>query len=103
MSVSPSAIVNRDGTRYSKKGEYRTHQEDIDASNIIDDDVSSGSTIEKSTPESYILHTYLPTEQPTGDQDDSFFIRSTLATSKENGILGFPLAVLWQNANGLPE
>lgn len=74
-------IVNRDGTRYSKKGEYRTHQEDIDASNIIDDDVSSGSTIEKSTPESYILHTYLPTEQPTGDQDDSFFIRSTLATT----------------------
>uniref|UniRef100_A0A8C6GHG8 CD44 antigen n=2 Tax=Mus spicilegus TaxID=10103 RepID=A0A8C6GHG8_MUSSI len=73
-------IVNRDGTRYSKKGEYRTHQEDINASNIIDDDVSSGSTIEKSTPESYILHTYLPTEQPTGDQDDSFFIRSTLAT-----------------------
>uniref|UniRef100_A0A8C6MRQ8 CD44 antigen n=1 Tax=Mus spicilegus TaxID=10103 RepID=A0A8C6MRQ8_MUSSI len=75
-------IVNRDGTRYSKKGEYRTHQEDINASNIIDDDVSSGSTIEKSTPESYILHTYLPTEQPTGDQDDSFFIRSTLATTK---------------------
>uniref|UniRef100_A0A8C6GI77 CD44 antigen n=1 Tax=Mus spicilegus TaxID=10103 RepID=A0A8C6GI77_MUSSI len=74
-------IVNRDGTRYSKKGEYRTHQEDINASNIIDDDVSSGSTIEKSTPESYILHTYLPTEQPTGDQDDSFFIRSTLATT----------------------
>uniref|UniRef100_P15379-5 Isoform 6 of CD44 antigen n=1 Tax=Mus musculus TaxID=10090 RepID=P15379-5 len=74
-------IVNRDGTRYSKKGEYRTHQEDIDASNIIDDDVSSGSTIEKSTPEGYILHTYLPTEQPTGDQDDSFFIRSTLATN----------------------
>uniref|UniRef100_P15379-8 Isoform 3 of CD44 antigen n=1 Tax=Mus musculus TaxID=10090 RepID=P15379-8 len=77
-------IVNRDGTRYSKKGEYRTHQEDIDASNIIDDDVSSGSTIEKSTPEGYILHTYLPTEQPTGDQDDSFFIRSTLATGTES-------------------
>uniref|UniRef100_P15379-6 Isoform 7 of CD44 antigen n=1 Tax=Mus musculus TaxID=10090 RepID=P15379-6 len=77
-------IVNRDGTRYSKKGEYRTHQEDIDASNIIDDDVSSGSTIEKSTPEGYILHTYLPTEQPTGDQDDSFFIRSTLATDTDS-------------------
>uniref|UniRef100_A0A8C6GJ23 CD44 antigen n=1 Tax=Mus spicilegus TaxID=10103 RepID=A0A8C6GJ23_MUSSI len=77
-------IVNRDGTRYSKKGEYRTHQEDINASNIIDDDVSSGSTIEKSTPESYILHTYLPTEQPTGDQDDSFFIRSTLATTQSH-------------------
>ncbi|XP_021039191.1 CD44 antigen isoform X1 [Mus caroli] len=74
-------IVNRDGTRYSKKGEYRTHQEDIDASHIIDDDVSSGSTIEKSTPEGYIMHTYLPTEEPTGDQDDSFFIQSTLATS----------------------
>lgn len=37
-------IVNRDGTRYSKKGEYRTHQEDIDASNTTDDDVSSGSS-----------------------------------------------------------
>ncbi|XP_032759689.1 CD44 antigen isoform X3 [Rattus rattus] len=77
-------IVNRDGTRYSKKGEYRTHQEDIDASNIIDDDVSSGSTIEKSTPEGYILHTDLPTSQPTGDRDDAFFIGSTLATSTES-------------------
>ncbi|XP_031227031.1 CD44 antigen isoform X8 [Mastomys coucha] len=74
-------IVNRDGTRYSKKGEYRTHQEDIDASNTIDDDVSSGSTIEKSTSEGYIFHTYLPTAQPTGDQDDTFLIRSTLATT----------------------
>uniref|UniRef100_A0A8J8XKD3 CD44 antigen n=1 Tax=Rattus norvegicus TaxID=10116 RepID=A0A8J8XKD3_RAT len=74
-------IVNRDGTRYSKKGEYRTHQEDIDASNIIDEDVSSGSTIEKSTPEGYILHTDLPTSQPTGDRDDAFFIGSTLATN----------------------
>eukprot|EP00073_Rattus_norvegicus_P044832 XP_017446980.1 PREDICTED: CD44 antigen isoform X5 [Rattus norvegicus] len=74
-------IVNRDGTRYSKKGEYRTHQEDIDASNIIDEDVSSGSTIEKSTPEGYILHTDLPTSQPTGDRDDAFFIGSTLATT----------------------
>ncbi|XP_028622756.1 CD44 antigen isoform X2 [Grammomys surdaster] len=76
-------IVNRDGTRYSKKGEYRTHQEDIDASNTIDDDVSSGSAIEKSTPEGYIFHTYLPTSQPTGDQDDTF-IGSTLATSTES-------------------
>lgn len=74
-------IVNRDGTRYSKKGEYRTHQADIDASNITDEDVSSGSIIEKSTPEGYILHTYLPTPQPTEDQDDAFFIGSTLATS----------------------
>ncbi|EDL79652.1 CD44 antigen, isoform CRA_e [Rattus norvegicus] len=77
-------IVNRDGTRYSKKGEYRTHQEDIDASNIIDEDVSSGSTIEKSTPEGYILHTDLPTSQPTGDRDDAFFIGSTLATTQSH-------------------
>ncbi|EDL79651.1 CD44 antigen, isoform CRA_d [Rattus norvegicus] len=77
-------IVNRDGTRYSKKGEYRTHQEDIDASNIIDEDVSSGSTIEKSTPEGYILHTDLPTSQPTGDRDDAFFIGSTLATNTDS-------------------
>ncbi|XP_076785457.1 CD44 antigen isoform X3 [Arvicanthis niloticus] len=72
-------IVNRDGTRYSKKGEYRTHQEDIDASNTIDDDFSSGSTIETSTSEGYIFHTHLPTTQPTGDQDDNF-IGSTSAT-----------------------
>ncbi|XP_038960297.1 CD44 antigen isoform X10 [Rattus norvegicus] len=81
-------IVNRDGTRYSKKGEYRTHQEDIDASNIIDEDVSSGSTIEKSTPEGYILHTDLPTSQPTGDRDDAFFIGSTLATTKSGARRG---------------
>ncbi|XP_034349897.1 CD44 antigen isoform X2 [Arvicanthis niloticus] len=73
-------IVNRDGTRYSKKGEYRTHQEDIDASNTIDDDFSSGSTIETSTSEGYIFHTHLPTTQPTGDQDDNF-IGSTSATT----------------------
>ncbi|GAB1286627.1 CD44 antigen [Apodemus speciosus] len=76
-------IVNRDGTRYSKKGEYRTHQEDIDSSNNIEDDVSSGSAIEKSTSEGYILHTSLPTAQPTRDQDDTF-MRSTLATSTES-------------------
>ncbi|XP_051000189.1 CD44 antigen isoform X2 [Acomys russatus] len=74
-------IVNRDGTRYSKKGvEYRTHQEDIDASNTMDEDVSSGSSSEKSTSDSYILHTYLPTGYPTGDQDDDFFMGSTQPT-----------------------
>ncbi|XP_037060942.1 CD44 antigen isoform X4 [Peromyscus leucopus] len=75
-------IVNRDGTRYSKKGEYRKHQEDIDAANSTDDDVSSGFSSEKSTPGGYVFHTYLPTESPTGDgdQDDPFSIRSTLAT-----------------------
>ncbi|XP_037060941.1 CD44 antigen isoform X3 [Peromyscus leucopus] len=79
-------IVNRDGTRYSKKGEYRKHQEDIDAANSTDDDVSSGFSSEKSTPGGYVFHTYLPTESPTGDgdQDDPFSIRSTLATSTES-------------------
>ncbi|XP_036040466.1 CD44 antigen isoform X1 [Onychomys torridus] len=73
-------IVNRDGTRYSKKGEYRKHQEDIDAANSTDDDVSSGFSSEKSTPGGYVFHTYLPTEPSTGDQDDPFFIRSTPTT-----------------------
>ncbi|CAO2579738.1 CD44 antigen [Lemmus lemmus] len=74
-------IVNRDGTRYSKTGEYRTHQEDIDASNIIDDDVSSGSSSEKNTPGGYIFHTSLPTEHPTGDEDRFYFTRSTPTTN----------------------
>ncbi|KAH0516649.1 CD44 antigen [Microtus ochrogaster] len=73
-------IVNRDGTRYSKTGEYRTHQEDIDASNTIDVDVSSGSSSEKSTSEGYIFHTFLPTEHATGDEDESYFTRSTPST-----------------------
>ncbi|XP_059116993.1 CD44 antigen isoform X2 [Peromyscus eremicus] len=73
-------IVNRDGTRYSKKGEYRKHQEDIDAANSTDYDVSSGFSSEKSTPGGYVFHTYLPTEPSTGDQDDPFLIRSTPAT-----------------------
>ncbi|XP_050003072.1 CD44 antigen isoform X1 [Alexandromys fortis] len=73
-------IVNRDGTRYSKKGEYRTHQEDIDASNNIDVDVSSGSSSEKSTSEGYIFHTSLPTEHAAGDEDESYFTRSTPST-----------------------
>lgn len=85
----PSAIVNRDGTRYSKKGEYRTHQEDIDASNNIDVDVSSGSSSEKSTSEGYIFHTSLPTEHAAGDEDESYFTRSTPSTSKEKGIAVF--------------
>ncbi|XP_050003075.1 CD44 antigen isoform X4 [Alexandromys fortis] len=77
-------IVNRDGTRYSKKGEYRTHQEDIDASNNIDVDVSSGSSSEKSTSEGYIFHTSLPTEHAAGDEDESYFTRSTPSTSTES-------------------
>ncbi|XP_026643631.1 CD44 antigen isoform X6 [Microtus ochrogaster] len=77
-------IVNRDGTRYSKTGEYRTHQEDIDASNTIDVDVSSGSSSEKSTSEGYIFHTFLPTEHATGDEDESYFTRSTPSTTSDD-------------------
>ncbi|XP_073072496.1 CD44 antigen isoform X11 [Manis javanica] len=63
-------IVNRDGTRYTKKGEYRTNPEDINPSNPTDDDVSSGSPGERSTSGGYsIFHTLLPTAHPTRDQD----------------------------------
>uniref|UniRef100_A0A5F9CM59 CD44 antigen n=1 Tax=Oryctolagus cuniculus TaxID=9986 RepID=A0A5F9CM59_RABIT len=63
-------IVNRDGTRYSKKGEYRTNPEDINPSNSTDDDVSSGSPGERSTFGDYtIFHTHLPTTNPTSDDD----------------------------------
>ncbi|XP_041579277.1 CD44 antigen isoform X5 [Vulpes lagopus] len=63
-------IVNRDGTRYSQKGEYRTNPEDINPSNPTDDDVSSGSSSERSTSAGYnIFHTHLPTAYPTQDQD----------------------------------
>ncbi|XP_023594087.1 CD44 antigen isoform X11 [Trichechus manatus latirostris] len=62
-------IVNRDGTRYSKKGEYRTNPEDINPSNPTDDDVSSGSSSERTTSGGYnIFHTHLPTADPTKDQ-----------------------------------
>ncbi|XP_029771642.1 CD44 antigen isoform X13 [Suricata suricatta] len=62
-------IVNRDGTRYSQTGEYRTNPEDIFPSNPTDEDVSSGSSSERSTSGSYIFHTNFPTAYPTKDQD----------------------------------
>ncbi|XP_008850596.1 CD44 antigen isoform X4 [Nannospalax galili] len=74
-------IVNRDGTRYSKKGEYRTHPEDLDPKNNIDEDMSSGSSSEKSTSGSYIFHTHLPTMHPTQEDDDIWFSRSTPVTT----------------------
>ncbi|VTJ63777.1 Hypothetical predicted protein [Marmota monax] len=65
-------IVNRDGTRYSKKGEYRTHEEDINPSQPMDEDMSSGSSSERSTSGGYtIFHTHLPTSQPSTDQEDA--------------------------------
>ncbi|XP_012659100.1 CD44 antigen isoform X1 [Otolemur garnettii] len=69
-------IVNRDGTRYSKKGEYRTNPEDINPSNPTDDDVSSGSPSERSTSGGYsIFHTHLPTAYP--DPDTPWFSDNT--------------------------
>ncbi|XP_063083842.1 CD44 antigen isoform X13 [Cavia porcellus] len=80
-------IVNRDGTRYSKKGEYRTHQEDIypiNSTNPIspmDEDVSSGSPSERSTYGGYsIFHTLLPTAHPTSDQMNTEVYGSTKAS-----------------------
>ncbi|XP_059565666.1 CD44 antigen isoform X17 [Myotis daubentonii] len=62
------SIVNRDGTRYTQKGEYRTNPADIN-NTTADYDTSSGSYSERSTPESYIIHTHFPTAHPTQDQD----------------------------------
>ncbi|XP_074086578.1 CD44 antigen isoform X10 [Macrotis lagotis] len=42
-------IVNPDGTRYTKKGEYRTNPDDINPSYNPEDDGSSGSAGERST------------------------------------------------------
>ncbi|XP_036113614.1 CD44 antigen isoform X9 [Molossus molossus] len=65
-------IVNRDGTRYTKQGEYRTNPDDINASNTTDEDVSSGFSSERSTSGSYsIFPSHLPTMHPTLNQDSS--------------------------------
>uniref|UniRef100_A0A8C0XBP3 CD44 antigen n=1 Tax=Castor canadensis TaxID=51338 RepID=A0A8C0XBP3_CASCN len=71
-------IVNRDGTRHSKKGEYRTHEKDINSSLLMDEDTSSGSSSERSTLDAYILPTRFPTAHPNPDQDS---VRSTTATN----------------------
>ncbi|XP_072825887.1 CD44 antigen isoform X8 [Vicugna pacos] len=81
-------IVNRDGTRYSQKGEYRRNPEDINPSNTLDDDVSSGSS-ERSTSGGYsIFHTHLPTAHPTQDQGSppvSSNPENTAATNRNDG------------------
>lgn len=100
------AIVNPDGTRYIKKGEYRTNPEDIYPSNPTDDDVSSGSSSERSsTSGGYIFHTF-STAHPIPDEDGPWITDSTdriPATSKENKSLCFPIAIPWQNVSDLPE
>nr|XP_020040084.1 CD44 antigen isoform X3 [Castor canadensis] len=72
-------IVNRDGTRHSKKGEYRTHEKDINSSLLMDEDTSSGSSSERSTLDAYILPTRFPTAHPNPDQDSMY--ESTTATT----------------------
>ncbi|XP_034502473.1 CD44 antigen isoform X18 [Ailuropoda melanoleuca] len=82
-------IVNRDGTRYSQTGEYRTNPEDINPSISTDDDVSSGASSERSTSGGYnIFHTHLPTVYPTQDQDStgvSDHPENTPVTNRTNG------------------
>ncbi|XP_057604195.1 CD44 antigen isoform X5 [Hippopotamus amphibius kiboko] len=75
-------IVNRDGTRYSQKGEYRTNPDDINPSNAPEEEISSGSSSERSTSGGYsIFHTHLPTALPTSDQDSSWVSSSPETTS----------------------
>ncbi|KAM4846793.1 CD44 antigen isoform 1-T1 [Thomomys bottae] len=76
-------IVNRDGTRYSKKGEYRTNPEDINSTIIAEEDPSSGYT-EKGTSETYIFSTNLPVTHPSPDQDNTVIYESTAATSNKD-------------------
>ncbi|XP_074129307.1 CD44 antigen isoform X30 [Sminthopsis crassicaudata] len=66
-------IVNPDGTRYTKKGEYRTNPEDINPSYNPDDDGSSGSAGERSTMGgSTIIQTTYDDVTPTASKDPRF-------------------------------
>ncbi|XP_061237105.1 CD44 antigen isoform X4 [Bos javanicus] len=89
-------IVNRDGTRYTKKGEYRTNPEDINPSVVSpssppDDEMSSGSPSERSTSGGYsIFHTHLPTVHPSPDQDGPWVSsepENTSDTSTDSSII----------------
>ncbi|XP_059874685.1 CD44 antigen isoform X10 [Delphinus delphis] len=85
-------IVNRDGTRYTKKGEYRTNPDDINPSTTPEEDMSSGSSSERSTSGGYnIFHTHLPTVYPTSDQDSPWVPsnpETTPATNRNDGTGG---------------
>ncbi|XP_026970828.1 CD44 antigen isoform X16 [Sagmatias obliquidens] len=85
-------IVNRDGTRYTKKGEYRTNPDDINPSTTPEEDMSSGSSSERSTSGGYnIFHTHLPTVYPTPDQDSPWVPsnpETTPATNRNDGTGG---------------
>ncbi|XP_009006175.2 CD44 antigen isoform X18 [Callithrix jacchus] len=78
-------IVNRDGTRYVKKGEYRTNPEDINPSSPTDDDVSSGSSSERSsTSGGYIFYNHFSTSPPIPDEDSPWITDSTDRTPATN-------------------
>ncbi|XP_020940942.1 CD44 antigen isoform X8 [Sus scrofa] len=83
-------IVNRDGTRYTKKGEYRTNPEDINPNMAPEDDMSSGSSSERSTSGGYsIFHTHLPTTTHP-DQEGPWVSSNpedTPATSTDSNII----------------
>ncbi|XP_054096727.2 CD44 antigen isoform X6 [Callithrix jacchus] len=79
-------IVNRDGTRYVKKGEYRTNPEDINPSSPTDDDVSSGSSSERSsTSGGYIFYNHFSTSPPIPDEDSPWITDSTDRTPATTG------------------
>ncbi|XP_011722394.1 CD44 antigen isoform X10 [Macaca nemestrina] len=83
-------IVNPDGTRYIKKGEYRTNPEDIYPSNPTDEDVSSGSSSERSsTSGGYIFHTF-STAHPIPDEDGPWITDSTdrIPATNRNDVTG---------------
>ncbi|XP_007129606.1 CD44 antigen isoform X15 [Physeter macrocephalus] len=78
-------IVNRDGTRYTKKGEYRTNPDDINPSTAPEEDMSSGSSSERSTSGGYnIFHTHLPTVYPNPDQDSPWVSSNPETTPATN-------------------
>nr|XP_058925924.1 CD44 antigen isoform X6 [Kogia breviceps] len=78
-------IVNRDGTRYTKKGEYRTNPDDINPSTAPEEDMSSGSSSERSTSGGYnIFHSHLPTVYPTLDQDSPWVSSNPETTPATN-------------------
>uniref|UniRef100_A0A5F8GLJ6 CD44 antigen n=1 Tax=Monodelphis domestica TaxID=13616 RepID=A0A5F8GLJ6_MONDO len=88
-------IVNPDGTRYTKKGEYRTNPDDINFNYNQDDDVSSGSAGERSTMgSSTIIQTSYPDVMTTsfnGLRNDDFETSSPAVTSKDNTSFPFSL------------
>ncbi|XP_045433763.1 CD44 antigen isoform X2 [Pipistrellus kuhlii] len=83
-------IVNRDGTRYTQKGEYRTNPDDINNNTTAEEDFTSGSSSERSTSESYIFQTHFSTPYPTEDQDSprvSYFPEDTPDPSTDSNII----------------